>query len=513
MQRMNHINTNVYDDLNAMYSRQRQEYDTKVEQERLRREKQLVAERAKARSNVLSLETQLKQTPADSPNRANIEQQLQQANDSLTSLEDQIDQVTDLKAFKKQYIKEQREAQKDERNETIKEAGKQWISDNSGGTGDHNTDNRTAGQQAAGLVKNMANNVNAARGDSKAMAIGASIGRGMSNGLLNTKDPTGMAEGKRASANEMRAAAKDSQAAEQKLKQQGNRDYKAAASEMAVAGSESQNTQRAMQATGGDKGANSQLLNRTVGNLDGKLEQQQQFAAQQYDKGVKQAEEKHLSKEDAINYETGAKSDDYVARDTANTNVATDTVSMGGNVADDTSAVTEEQTAGNETQAQETEATQEQEQQEEQVQEEQPQQPEPQEEQVEEPAESEPTESMPQGNPQHVINGLLGSSKGEDLRQGNGGADQALYDWICQTYGLQGQQQGKYNSPDDRNGETYEGKFIAEFGQPAKEAIQMLRQGRAGDGGDASQNYADSSKMNANVKVNKQADGSYTWEY
>ena len=103
------------------------------------------------------------------------------------------------------------------------------------------------------------------------------------------------------------------------------------------------------------------------------------------------------------------------------------------------------------------------------------------------------------GNPQHVINGLLGSSKGQDLRSGEGGDDKALYDWAIQQ-GVTPLQPGKQKS---QNPNDWEQEFIEANGAKGQEVIQKLREGRAMPGNDASINFDASNydQMNKSMQV------------
>ena len=124
----------------------------------------------------------------------------------------------------------------------------------------------------------------------------------------------------------------------------------------------------------------------------------------------------------------------------------------------------------------------------------------------EEPAQPEqkPEEpAMPSGEPQHVINALLGSSKGEDLRSGQAdAADKELYDWAI-SQGVKPIQAGQHKNENDVN--SWEQEFIANNGEAGQNVIQQLRQGRAGAGNDASRNFSanEMDQMNKNMTVTK----------
>ena len=124
----------------------------------------------------------------------------------------------------------------------------------------------------------------------------------------------------------------------------------------------------------------------------------------------------------------------------------------------------------------------------------------------EEPAQPEqkPEEpSMPSGEPQHVINALLGSSKGEDLRSGQAdAADKELYNWAI-SQGVKPIQAGQHKNESDVN--SWEQEFIANNGEAGQNVMQQLRQGRAGAGNDASRNFSanEMDQMNKNMTVTK----------
>lgn len=105
-----------------------------------------------------------------------------------------------------------------------------------------------------------------------------------------------------------------------------------------------------------------------------------------------------------------------------------------------------------------------------------------------EPVKQEPAQAaMPSGNPQHVINALLGSSKGEDLRSGSATQDKELYDYFI-NQGVTPLQAGKHANERDVN--TWESEFIQKNGEKGKQVMQALRQGRVGEGNDAARNFS-----------------------
>ena len=108
---------------------------------------------------------------------------------------------------------------------------------------------------------------------------------------------------------------------------------------------------------------------------------------------------------------------------------------------------------------------------------------------------------MPSGDPQHVINALLGSSLGEDLRSGKAdAADKELYDWAI-SHGVTPIQSGQHKNESNTDG--WEQEFIANNGEAGQIVMQQLRQGRAGEGNDASRNFSadEMDQMNRNMTV------------
>lgn len=108
---------------------------------------------------------------------------------------------------------------------------------------------------------------------------------------------------------------------------------------------------------------------------------------------------------------------------------------------------------------------------------------------------------MPSGNPRHVINALLGSSLGEDLRSGKAdAADRELYDWAI-AQGVKPIQAGQHKNEEDVN--SWEQEFIANNGEAGQLVMQQLRQGRAGEGNDASRNFSpdEIDQMNKSMTV------------
>ena len=131
----------------------------------------------------------------------------------------------------------------------------------------------------------------------------------------------------------------------------------------------------------------------------------------------------------------------------------------------------------------------------------QPAQPEQKPEEPAQPEQKPEEPPMPSGEPQHVINALLGSSKGEDLRSGKAdAADKELYDWAI-SQGVKPIQAGQHKNENDVN--SWEQEFIANNGEAGQNVMQQLRQGRVGAGNDASRNFSanEMDQMNKNMTV------------
>ena len=121
---------------------------------------------------------------------------------------------------------------------------------------------------------------------------------------------------------------------------------------------------------------------------------------------------------------------------------------------------------------------------------------------------------MPAGTPQHVINALFGSSKGEDLRNGSSQEDKALYDWAL-AQGVKPAPLNTYWEQSGHDPNKYEQLYINDpnTGDTAakQRVVQMLRQGRVGEGGDASRNFNpnEMDQMHKNMSVDAQGNIGY----
>lgn len=96
-------------------------------------------------------------------------------------------------------------------------------------------------------------------------------------------------------------------------------------------------------------------------------------------------------------------------------------------------------------------------------------------------------------NAQHVINALLGSSQGQDLRNGTGDEnDLKMYNWVI-SQGV------KPITPKSQNPNQWENEFIAQNGDKGKEIIGMLREGRSPD--NAQRNFAPNERDQMNTQT------------
>ena len=104
--------------------------------------------------------------------------------------------------------------------------------------------------------------------------------------------------------------------------------------------------------------------------------------------------------------------------------------------------------------------------------------------------------AIPTGNPQHVINGLLGSPEGEDLRNGTATSDSELYNWAIN-------QGVKPITPQSSNADDWEGEFLKANPDKGQTVMDQLRQWRAGEGNDKNTNFdaSNADKMNQSVQV------------
>lgn len=310
---------------------------------------------------------------------------------------------------------------------------------------------------------------------------------GMVEGHGSHTDPSGRSQQLRNQAQMHERQAMDEQKNSQANMQVANRNYRVEAEKNAVSQAASENAQKV--ANMGNASAGAAALERGVATADYNTHMQRQD--QQRAEGVKNQREMWGSKQTAEEERGSANITDYKWRDTDRYNKNSTELSAGEPEPEPEPEQTPEQTPEPE--------------------------PEPEPEKPQEP-------SFVNATPQHVINGLLGSSKGEDLRKGTSQNkdDQELFNYVISTYGVQPAPLNTYLQASGGNANLYESLWLKDnkYGGDKKGAIDFLRQGRAGKGNDASTNYTPDknggytsdngkSKMNMQVSAQKGVDGEY----
>lgn len=366
-----------------------------------------------------------------------------------------------------------------------------------GNSADTDTDTDAAKDKQQEQGTNTGNNTdnNTDTGDTKDTQQGQGTGTntkarspysyGMVEGHGSSTDPSGRSQQLRNQAQMHERQAMDEQKNSQANMQVANRNYRVEAEKNAVSQAASENAQKV--ANMGNASAGAAALERGVATADYNTHMQRQD--QQRAEGVKNQREMWGSKQTAEEERGGANITDYKWRDTDKYNKNSAELSAGEPDPEP------EQT------------------------------PEPEPEQTPEPEPEKPQEpSFVNATPQHVINALLGSSKGEDLRNGTAQNkdDQELYNYVINTYNVQAAPQDTYWQSSGKNPDLYESLWLKDnrYGGDKEGAIKFLRQGRAGKGNDASTNYiADKdggytsvngkNKMNMQVSAQKGATGEY----
>ena len=363
--------------------------------------------------------------------------------------------------------------------------------DTNTGTDNSNTDNSNTGNSNTGNSNSNTGNSNTGNsntgnsntGNKKITAFSDAFYSSLSNVanvannalFANSKDPSGVSAQLREQAALHDKQAGDEQKNAQANMQIANRDYRVEAEKNAVAGAATENAQKV--ANMGNASAGAAALERGVKSADYNTHMQRSDT--QRAEGVKNQREMYGAQQTAAEERGNANNQDFRYRQTQQYNREADSLSKGG---------TESQQQEQQQEQQPTNTEQQQEQQPTNTEQQQEQQATNTEQQQEQQAinTEQQQEQRPSGDPQHVINALLGSSKGQDLRAGQEGPDKALYDWVVETYGVQPMQPGKHANEDDPN--TWEDEYTKQNENNAK-AIQALRGARAGEGHDASANY------------------------
>lgn len=276
---------------------------------------------------------------------------------------------------------------------------------------------------------------------------------GMVEGHGSPTDPSGKSQQLRNQAQMHERQAIDEQKNSQANMQVANRNYRVEAEKNAVSQAASENAQKV--ANMGNASAGAAALERGVTSADYNTHMQRQD--QQRAEGVKNQREMWGSKQTAEEERGSANITDYEWRDMDRYNRNAAQLSDGG----------EEKTT---------------------VQKQENPQP------VVEEKQEEPQQPRKlNATPQHVINALLGSSLGEDIRNGTAQNkdDIALYNYVINTFGVQAAPQDTYKEASGDNANLYEDMWLkdADYGGRKQDAMDFLRQGRAGKDNNASVNY------------------------
>lgn len=295
----------------------------------------------------------------------------------------------------------------------------------------------------------------------KARDYGAVAGVGMgvmsslaaNKSMQDAKDPSGADTHLENQAQMHEKQAGDLQSAAQRNFQTANRDYRVEAEKNAVAGAATENAQNV--ANKGAVSAAASALSRNAKSADYNTHMQR--SDQQQAEGVKNKNAMYGAKQTAERERASADAARNNWRENEIYNREADDLSRGRGAADDGEDEAPNDNGGGDAQP--------------------------------EPGDTVPQDSIPNmnmddssGAPQHVINALLGSSKGQDLREGTADAGTLrLYNWAIG-------QGVKPITPKSNNPNDWENEFIAANGEAGKRVMQQLRQGRAGDL-DASTNY------------------------
>ena len=122
-----------------------------------------------------------------------------------------------------------------------------------------------------------------------------------------------------------------------------------------------------------------------------------------------------------------------------------------------------------------------------------------------EPEPEQPEQQLPSGDAQHVMNALLGSSKGEDLRNGTATADKELYDYVLNTYNVKPAPLGTYEQASGGDPMQYEDLWLNDqnYSGDKQGAVNLLRSGRVKPGEDSSKNFSgsDDPEMNHSMTI------------
>lgn len=289
----------------------------------------------------------------------------------------------------------------------------------------------------------------------------------LATALTGGKDPSGKTEHQR-----RQAAMHDIQSGqeaqnEQSYMQEANRNARVEAGKDAASKAAGENEQKV--ANMGAVAAGAAALARGVQTAD--IQTQRNYQAQQKDKGVDAQREKWGAKQTAEEERGNADIGDWKYNQMQQHNAKVDELSKGGS----TESVTETTTVTNE------------------------EDPKP----VEKPKPQDPSPApeppkLGEFNPQHVINGLLGSSKGEDLRSGSAqGGDADAFNYAIKNFGVRPITKAEHSN--DADPLSYEKDFVRINGDKGAQAMKWLRTHRSGG-----------NEANAATNYNVSKNGVYT---
>lgn len=448
-------NKEIVDMYQKEFKKKQKEERRKEEAEYKSKKKELQLQKINADAKVMQAKKAVLQAPPDQ--RTELLEAYNNAVQESSSIYSELNNYADFNTYHS-YKKDQNLPKPENQNTEGKSSTDSAEGQTStGDTTDKASTGNTEGQTSTGSTDSQSTEGQASTG-SAGGSSGSVSGRsprsfGMVEGHGSSIDPSGKSQQLRNQAQMHERQAIDEQKNSQANMQVANRNYRVEAEKNAVSQAASENAQKV--ANMGNASAGAAALERGVATADYNTHMQRQD--QQRAEGVKNQREMWGSKQTAEEERGSANITDYKWRDTDRYNRNAADLSDGG------SEPTPEEPAPT---------------------------PEPAEpETTPEPEEPAPEPKKLSGSPQHVINGLLGSSKGEDLRQHNSqnADDQELFDYVVQKYQLTPAPLGALGN----NALAFEKNYLASnnYGGNKQEAIQFLRSMRAGENNDASTNY------------------------
>ena len=296
----------------------------------------------------------------------------------------------------------------------------------------------------------------------------------LATALTGGKDPSGKTEHQRRQATMHDIQSGQEAQNEQSYMQEANRNARVEAGKDAASKAAGENEQKV--ANMGAASAGAAALERGVQTAD--IQAQRNYQAQQKDKGVDAQREKWGAKQTAEEERGNADIGDWKYNQMQQHNAKVDELSKGGS----TESVTETTTVTNEEDPKP-------------VEEPKPEDPAPA---PEPPQQPEEPPKLGEFNPQHVINGLLGSSKGEDLRSGSAqGGDADAFNYAIKNFGVRPITKAEHSN--DANPLSYEKDFVRINGDKGAQAMKWLRTQRSGG-----------NEANAATNYNVSKNGVYT---